>query len=1217
MAPQNSASHPLDDAEPPSRTVFIDTNLDTHLALIVSPADTVSDLKKKILLEHPLCFPKTGQIRIHAIKVKRRGYFYHLSDSMLVRSAFNGFNKSWFLSVDASESMEHEKNQISNSPGTSNQVVCRGIANNGLVRAIDIPINFPSKRASDFNCSGLLQVEDRQDEMEYVPSVSPCVSEHIGKGVVKNLETVVKPSGNDDCNVCEEGTLKSVPRVKEKRKTIRKKEDTVKDDAFKDKNTSVLGPGKLTVQQDILVPERPSEDASREFSHGTRMVENNIAGEQYQNSKRTSSEIEVPNEAFKETEISREHTECNNSNTKGNIDAECNKSMKEALEPESPAKKKHRKRKRSLTHDLEEDTSKLDSASQKVEAHKSNKTQKKSEETKDQVEFNNDKSGDGIEFGHDIVSHEPSDIGSPAKKKRKGKKRSGDESALKEKRFMISDSNKEKLKSENASQHFLEDLPKIRNSSADRSIEHFDDVDPLGSSALGSTRKKKKVSSNRRTAAVTSSRNDDEAEHSSMYGEGVQEEILKDGEISKDVSVGQIAGDNVEIGTDACKEGTMAKANSEDYCVIDMKVQKSDLNERKELPEDNGNYMHENISLDHCHLSEVGQTEQAEEGKELSALDVPKPLSESCIPSNQNNTDASIRELIVTSEVLEATGTTRHGKSEKKRRKKGNARDSIEGRELKEGFSHADAPVSGNKKTEGTLLNQTEGENVPPEESHKLTSCDPVSGNTKTGGTLLNQIEGENVPAEESHKATSCNPVSGNTKTEGTLLNQTEGENVPPEELKGTSLSTTDMEANNIDAGALEKNSKTEALAEKVEEKKSKKSKKKQNTTAKSVSEILTKDQILDYKEPSPTSDSRLLEEPSSKITKKNKSPSKKSTARSSGPISEAEEDFNGIEPPNSLSNAPKGNNKPTLGANDTAIDSTSSFKDEDNSHLEAPSKSDKVSAEQHFAFEQQQHKDIVSDNMIVNKNTADRTDTEVMTGKKRNRVEVMKGNTHTGSLSSTQQLLSKEGDGLQCNPGKKVSKLRRTGQEEQLSSQSNSVTSTIEEKKRRTQVNKASANVMKLEKKSEASPVSNSKLKGFKKQVQSKVEQASGNNFGLVLWKKEQKKSLLAGTIFNDENSGSSEDVDEKANDSSSSTRTPSDNSLSSDYSDGDSHAGSLGGKGLETSAKSSIKSRLSGTKGIPIESIIRNSRRYKKAKMTASQLEDNEIVPDSQVNL
>ncbi|XP_075089832.1 uncharacterized protein LOC142161629 isoform X1 [Nicotiana tabacum] len=83
-------------------TVFIDTNFDTHLALIVSDSDSVFDLKKKVVFEHLRCFPEMKELKISSVKVKRRGHYYHLSDTMFVRSVFEGINNGWFLSVDAS-----------------------------------------------------------------------------------------------------------------------------------------------------------------------------------------------------------------------------------------------------------------------------------------------------------------------------------------------------------------------------------------------------------------------------------------------------------------------------------------------------------------------------------------------------------------------------------------------------------------------------------------------------------------------------------------------------------------------------------------------------------------------------------------------------------------------------------------------------------------------------------------------------------------------------------------------------------------------------------------------------------------------------------------------------------------------------------------------------------------------------------------------------------
>nr|GEW96924.1 hypothetical protein [Tanacetum cinerariifolium] len=83
-------------------TVFVDTNLNTHLAFIVPDCVTVSDLKRIIVSEHYQCFPAIGNIKIDGLKVKRRGNFYHLSDSMRVKGAFAATKENWFISADAS-----------------------------------------------------------------------------------------------------------------------------------------------------------------------------------------------------------------------------------------------------------------------------------------------------------------------------------------------------------------------------------------------------------------------------------------------------------------------------------------------------------------------------------------------------------------------------------------------------------------------------------------------------------------------------------------------------------------------------------------------------------------------------------------------------------------------------------------------------------------------------------------------------------------------------------------------------------------------------------------------------------------------------------------------------------------------------------------------------------------------------------------------------------
>ncbi|MFS7906893.1 hypothetical protein Hanom_Chr01g00064551 [Helianthus anomalus] len=91
-----------DDGVANRNVVYLDTTLDTHLALIVSDSDTVSDFKRKIMLEHHQLFPAIGDVKVECVKVKRKGSFYHLSDSMLVKSAFSATKGNWFASVDAS-----------------------------------------------------------------------------------------------------------------------------------------------------------------------------------------------------------------------------------------------------------------------------------------------------------------------------------------------------------------------------------------------------------------------------------------------------------------------------------------------------------------------------------------------------------------------------------------------------------------------------------------------------------------------------------------------------------------------------------------------------------------------------------------------------------------------------------------------------------------------------------------------------------------------------------------------------------------------------------------------------------------------------------------------------------------------------------------------------------------------------------------------------------
>lgn len=147
----------MEGPSPSAAAVFIDTSIGTHLAMLVSDADTVSDLKKKIKVEHKACFPTLGEIHVNALKVKRKGDFYHLADSMHVKSAFNGVKKNWFLSVDASILSVNSDGQNMLDPRSSSQPVLLAITSKPsgdlLDTAPDDQLETVPKRLSGFELS--------------------------------------------------------------------------------------------------------------------------------------------------------------------------------------------------------------------------------------------------------------------------------------------------------------------------------------------------------------------------------------------------------------------------------------------------------------------------------------------------------------------------------------------------------------------------------------------------------------------------------------------------------------------------------------------------------------------------------------------------------------------------------------------------------------------------------------------------------------------------------------------------------------------------------------------------------------------------------------------------------------------------------------------------------------------------------------------------------
>ncbi|KAL0385425.1 UNVERIFIED_CONTAM: hypothetical protein Sradi_2936800 [Sesamum radiatum] len=215
-------------AEGEYSTVFVDTSLDTHLAMLVSNTDTVSDFKKKLVLEHMQCFPKIGEIHIHSMKVRRRANLYHLPDNMLVWSAFHGVKRNWFLSADVSG--------IPEVGGVDDD--CRGLS-------------------SDANKMPALpmSLQDGVTEKNVVSEITPGVKAE------KSLEKTTVSQSN---NYSQENCMEPESRTKKKRKTRHTEDACHRPPSMKDSYTLDYESGKDTSIPEIIACGNPMVDPVKE-----------------------------------------------------------------------------------------------------------------------------------------------------------------------------------------------------------------------------------------------------------------------------------------------------------------------------------------------------------------------------------------------------------------------------------------------------------------------------------------------------------------------------------------------------------------------------------------------------------------------------------------------------------------------------------------------------------------------------------------------------------------------------------------------------------------------------------------------------------------------------------------------------------------------------------------------------------------------------------------
>ncbi|KAL6969339.1 hypothetical protein U1Q18_029055 [Sarracenia purpurea var. burkii] len=358
-------------------TVFIDTTLGTHLAMIVSDTDTVSDLKKKIMSEHPRCFPSFGEIKVCSLKVKRKRYFYLLSDSMLVKSAYEGAKKSWFLSVDASSLQQCGDNQLSSNPDDSKQLALTCIRKTPSDDRKNHLPDSPLKRFSRLDASLLPQPGDIQYTNQNFLSTDRSGPGFSCKEVSKDLEmkvghvddfckTADKTFETEKYDMLIEGnkisqtnierrdgnseagldyfhgqtsaveSLRMGPASETKYRSKKKSGDAVSNNIVEDNNDSIDASGMHTSHLEIVHPELSSGIPGKEVLNEMGMVYMDV-GKEPCNTPDTNIRSDSGG-------IHGTHVECKKDkslNTSG--DAHQNDSLIEASKSR-PAEKKKRKR---------------------------------------------------------------------------------------------------------------------------------------------------------------------------------------------------------------------------------------------------------------------------------------------------------------------------------------------------------------------------------------------------------------------------------------------------------------------------------------------------------------------------------------------------------------------------------------------------------------------------------------------------------------------------------------------------------------------------------------------------------------------------------------------------------------------------------------------------------------------------------------------------------
>ncbi|QHN81502.1 hypothetical protein HN51_058276 [Arachis hypogaea] len=1272
-----SKPKPLSENKDDANVVFIDTNLDTHLAVLVSDHDTVSDLKERILSEHPSCFPKLGQIQIHAMKVKRKGYFYHLSDSMFVKSAFYGFNKSWFLSVDASPLGERGQNDCSS--GSRSQKILLGNSDNAL--------------------TGL--INDEKDEHDFVNPSDKAVK--------------------DDNVVCEDEMSKSVSSAKEKQKSTRKEDDTPEYDA------SVFRPGNDTIQREIEVMADPSLNATKEV-----IIESEVLKEHQHNEfNNNNATIGIGTESMKEASEPVRATN-KQKKSKRSLIHDADVMQKKGKKRSSNSHETHLT---SFRKDAEAYPSNIQGGVEEevYEDGIVSKDISMSIPTLEKMEIGTDASLEGIPSKvKKSKKHNRTDV--ETKLQPSGVKEPKEPKQLNEDNLNIvldqcneskvgltdrAEGRREVLQDDPKPMQLEECTPSEQNNNTEANIKESNvtpkpvDMNEMGEPVKSEKKKRRKRKdmdldeSTSRKECTPSKQNNTDANVNDLNvtskvvlgiekSEKKKRKTRKDKDSDVETTVGEDIGP-----TDA----------SDSKIVIVKSLKSSDCNPAS------GDIGAEENPLNH---TEVGIIQQAEmKGPVVSAIE---------------KDDASGADNPGSLEQIETIANAEH--VDKTRRKKSNKKQSTKSKSSSNMLTNDVNPASGDIGAEENPLNHTEVGIIQQAEMKgtvvSATEKDDASGADNPGSleqieTIVNAEHVDKTRRKKSNKKQSTksksssnmltndvNPASGDIGAEENPLNHTEVGIIQQAEMKGTVVSATEKDdASGADNPGYLEQIETIANAEHVDKTRRKKSNKKQSTKSKSSSNLLTND-VNDSQKPSPSSDIGTLASPNVSLFPSNTAegidnlaPVEANDAAKDSTFSCEEKDEKNLEAsleddrvnveqqspsqqvqhrshldkmvPNvrktkrdaklsSQSNSDissiREKGKPRASAPGKSMDLT----EMEGTVVSATEKDDASGADNPGSLEQietianaehvdktrrkksnkkQSTKSKSSSNLLtndVNDSQKPSPSSDIGTLASPN-VSLFPSNTAEGidnlapveandaAKDSTFSCEEKDEKNLEASleddrvnveqqsPSqqvqhishldKMVPNVRKTKRDAKLSSQSNSDISSIREKGKP----RANASGKSMDS-ADHLPISSPTMKGSKKVIHKKAGKSLVNNAREVKGKTNQKKSLLSGAIFKDDSSDTSKDAD-KVDMSDASTKSPSANSLLSDFSDGDISEDSHGGKRLESGEQNDFNGSMSSIKGKPIDHVFRSSSRYKKARITASQLEESEsqpeFVPDS----